>query len=366
MPSTGSGGTPCGIEQGSSKAKGTVRIDPMTKDTMTDWNKLHRDAFNGVSALVTGGAGFIGSHLSEALVRLGARVTVLDDLSGGDRANLELFAAEAGDRLRFVVGSILDQDTLAGCMSGCRYVFHLAALGSVPRSVAQPRLFNEVNVTGTLNVLEAARDAQAERVVFAASSSAYGDSVTLPKVETMEPMPKSPYAANKLAGEHLLRAYAASYGLDTVSLRYFNIFGPRQNANSAYAAVIAAFSKALQAGERPVIFGDGTQSRDFTYVDNAVHANLLAARSERHLEGRVFNIACGKRIDVNVLAQTMAQMMGKPDLMAVHKDQRVGDVMHSLADLTQARSVLGYEPIVDFHAGLQATVAWFTQPEPVA
>ncbi len=326
---------------------------------MTDWSSLHGSFFSGQRVLVTGGAGFIGSHLSEALIRLGASVVVLDDLSGGDQVNLDLFASDAGDRLAFVKGTILDADTVARCTQGCGFVFHQAALGSVPRSVAEPQLFQDVNVNGTLNVLEAAREAGVKRVIFAASSSAYGDAETLPKVETMAPLPKSPYAANKLACEHLMRAYAASYGLDTVALRYFNIFGPRQNANSAYAAVIAAFAKALLSDEQPVIFGDGLQSRDFTYVDNAVHANLLAARTAAPLEGEVINIACGLRVDVNELASLMAQMMGKPQLTAAHEPERAGDVKHSLADLGRAELLLGYQPIVDFHAGLRATVAWY-------
>ena len=196
----------------------------------------------------------------------------MDDLSGGSEENLASFGP-----VEFVDASILDRSALAACTRGCRYVFHQAALGSVPRSVEQPRLYSEVNTTGTLNVLEAAREAGVRRVMFAASSSCYGDN-DVPWVETMPVLPRSPYAATKVAGEALLRAYSASYGLDTASLRYFNIFGPRQNANSAYAAVIAAFAKALLAGEAPVIFGDGEQSRDFTYVANAVHANLLAAR----------------------------------------------------------------------------------------
>lgn len=325
----------------------------------TDWLGLHGDFFKGVRVLVTGGAGFIGSHLSEVLLGLGASVVVLDDLSGGDRANLEPFRAGVGDRLRFVEGSILDQAALAQCTRGCRYVFHQAALGSVPRSVAEPRLFNDVNITGTLNVLEAARAEKVRRVMFAASSSAYGDSETLPKIEHMPPLPKSPYAATKLACEHYLRAYAHSYGLDTVSLRYFNIFGPRQNANSAYAAVIAAFAKALLAGRPPVIFGDGDQSRDFTFVNNTVHANLLAARCDKPLWGEVVNVACGRRVDVNELARVMAQLLGRPDLAAVHEPERAGDVKHSLADLSRARAVLGYQPIVDFQAGLAATVAWY-------
>ncbi len=326
---------------------------------MTDWHALHQDHFNGQRVLVTGGAGFIGSHLCEALITLGAQVTAFDDLSGGDTANFDSFKDQAGDRLQFVKGTILDSDALAGVTEGRRYVFHQAALASVPRSVAEPRLFNQVNVDGTLNVLEAARAAKAERVVFASSSSAYGDSEVLPKVETMPPQPKSPYAANKLAGEHLMRAWASSYGLDTAALRYFNIFGTRQNANSAYAAVIAAFAKVLIGNEAPLIYGDGLQSRDFTFVHNAVHANLLAARSEKPIGGQEINIACGERVTVNELAELMAQMMGKPHLVASHRPDRTGDVKHSLADLTRAREVLGYQPIVDFRTGLEPTLAWY-------
>ena len=244
---------------------------------IVDWRRHFADQFRRQVVLVTGGAGFIGSHLTEALLELGAEVRVLDDLSGGDARNLEPFSGAAGDRLRFVEGSILDRPVLEACLAGCRWVFHQAALGSVPRSVEQPEHYVQVNVTGTVQVLEAARRAGVERVLFAASSSAYGDSPTLPKVETMPVRARSPYAASKAAGEALMSAYAACYPLDTASLRYFNIFGPRQNANSAYAAVIAAFAASLFAGQRPVIFGDGEQSRDFTFVDNAVHANLLAA-----------------------------------------------------------------------------------------
>ena len=302
---------------------------------------------------------FIGSHLTEALIKLGATVTVLDDLSGGEEGNFDTYRAEAGDRLRFVKGSILDEKLVAECTQRARYVFHQAALGSVPRSVEQPRRYHEVNATGTLNVLEAARATGVQRVTFAASSSAYGDSETLPKIESMPVLAKSPYAANKAACEALMAAWSGSYGLDTASLRYFNIFGPRQNANSAYAAVIAAFAKALFADEHPVIFGDGEQSRDFTFVENAVHANLLAARSEKPIRGQVINVACGTRITVNELAAHMAQMVGKPQLTAIHKPDRAGDVKHSLADLTRARNVLGYEPIVDFETGLKPTVEWY-------
>jgi len=329
----------------------------------TDWPALHGRHFQNVRVLVTGGAGFIGSHLVDALVQLGATVTVLDDLCGGTRDNL----AAVMDRITFVQGSILDESSVSHCMEGCRYVFHQAALGSVPRSVAEPRLFVQVNITGTLNLLEAARAAGVQRVLFAASSSAYGDTPILPKVETMPPRPCSPYAASKLAGEHLLMAYSASYGLETGSLRYFNIFGPRQNANSAYAAVIAAFARALTVREQPLIYGDGEQSRDFAYVDNAVHANLLAARCNQPLEGAVMNIACGQRITVNELARQMAEALGAAEIEPRYEPQRAGDVKHSLADLSLAHRLIGYEPIVDFGEGLARTVAaWRSAPLRVA
>lgn len=330
---------------------------------LTDWLSLHDDHFKGCRALVTGGAGFIGSHLTEALIELGAEVVVLDDLSGGDTANFDDYVDQAGDRLRFIEGSILNEALVAEATQGCRYVFHQAALGSVPRSVNEPTRYHANNATGTLNVLEAARSAGVQRVMFAASSSAYGDSQVLPKVETMPVLPRSPYAANKVYGEALMRAWACSYGqasgLDTVSLRYFNIFGPRQNANSAYAAVIAAFAKDLLAGQRPTIFGDGEQSRDFTFVDNAVHANLLAARCPDRIEGEVLNVACGQRVTVNQLAQTMAQRYGRPELTPTHEDERTGDVKHSLADLDKTRRTIGYEPLVWFEAGLTPTCRWY-------
>lgn len=322
---------------------------------MTDWKRLHSEYFKGGRALVTGGAGFIGSHLAAALGALGAEVVVLDDLSGGDRANL---VGVAG--VKFVEGSILDVDLLARCTAGCRHVFHQAALGSVPRSVEQPRLYHEVNVTGTLNVLESARQAKVERVTLAASSSAYGDN-PVPWIEHMPVRSKSPYGANKVAGEAYFAAYSNSYGLDTVSLRYFNVFGPRQNANSAYAAVIAAFAKALLAGERPTIYGDGEQSRDFTYIDNVVHANLLAARSAKPLEGEVVNVGCGDQISVNQLARFMAERLGRPDLTPMYQPERAGDIKHSYADLQKARRLLGYEPIVGFEPGLATTVGWYRE-----
>tara|TARA_R110002111_G_scaffold113152_1_gene173708 strand:- start:226 stop:1233 length:1008 start_codon:yes stop_codon:yes gene_type:complete len=324
-----------------------------------DWRKQHGDFFDGGRAFVTGGAGFIGSHLTEALIDLGVSVTVIDDLSGGDVENFDTYKDRAGDKLNFVEGSILDADLLKKLIDGCDYVFHQAALGSVPRSVELPVLYNEVNTTGTLNVLEAARAGGVKRVMFAASSSAYGDSETLPKIETMPVKAKSPYAANKVACEALMRAYAGSYGLDTACLRYFNIFGPRQNANSAYAAVIAAFASSLIAGEHPVIFGDGEQSRDFTFVDNAVHANLLAARCEKKIGGEVLNVAVGQRVSVNELAAMMAKLMGRPELTPEHREERAGDVKHSLADLNLTRETIGYEPVVGFEQGLEPTVRWY-------
>jgi len=324
-----------------------------------DWTKLHGDFFKGARVLVTGGAGFIGSHLTEALVTLGAKVRVLDDLVGGSEKNLR--AIGRAETVEFVQGSILDNALVQEACRDYRYVFHQAALGSVPASMERPRVYVDVNVTGTLNVLEGARAAKVHRVMFAASSSAYGDAPTLPKIETMPPAPLSPYAASKVAAEALMSAYANSYGLDTVSLRYFNIFGPRQNANSAYAAVIAAFAAALLSDKAPVIFGDGEQSRDFTYVANAVHANLLAARSDRPLGGAAMNVACGARVTVNALADAMARALGKTDLKPDRRPARTGDVKHSLADLTKVGALLGYKPIVDWQSGLTATLDWYAK-----
>jgi len=305
---------------------------------------------------VTGAAGFIGSHLVEALATAGAEVTALDDLSNGDWRNLD---GVEGD-IDFVTKSVADDD-LADALHGCRYVFHQAAWGSVPRSVEKPVAYHQNNTIGTTNLLAASREAGVERVVYAGSSSAYGDPPDshTPKSEDMQPDPLSPYASSKLAGEHAMRAWAKCYDIDTVTLRYFNIFGPRQNANSAYAAVIAAFARDLTRGKRPTIFGDGQQSRDFTYITNAVHANLLAACRPQPLQGQVFNVATGNQVSVNKLFERMAVLLGGDGTTPFYDSARPGDVRHSLADIQKAGDTLGYEPLVDFDSGLSATVEWY-------
>src|ERR1051325_8405588 len=264
-----------------------------------------RSAYAGKGVCVTGGTGFIGGHLVDALVSLGANVKVIDDLSNSTLEHLAGLIELEPERVRFVHGSVLDDEAMSEAAADCQTVFHLAAMGSVPKSIEEPQRTWSVNATGTLRVLQAARKAAVQRVVLAASSSAYGDQPALPKVETMLPQPLSPYAVSKLAGDEMMSGWAHCYGLSTVSLRYFNIFGPRQTADSAYAAVIAAFAKAMLSGKRPTIFGDGEQSRDFTYVHNAVHANLLAARHEQPIVGDVFNVACGQRVTLNELAAVM-------------------------------------------------------------
>jgi UDP-glucose 4-epimerase len=327
---------------------------------MTQWENHFQDKFKGVKTVVTGGAGFIGSHLSDALLSLGAHVTVIDDLSGGLQSNIDfLNKAHPSGKLEFIKASILDEAAIARAVQNARYVFHQAALGSVPRSLREPELYMQVNIVGTLKVLMACKQAGVQRVTFAASSSAYGDTPTLPKFEEMPVLPKSPYAVSKVACEGLMRTFALSYGLDTVSLRYFNIFGPRQNANSAYAAVIAAFAKALGNGQNPVIFGDGTQSRDFTFVDNAVYANLLGATADHPLAGAVVNVACARQVTVTELARKMAELYNRPDLAAHHKPDRPGDVKHSLASLKNTQKTIDYQPLVDFDEGLKQTVSWY-------
>ncbi|HQY88094.1 MAG TPA: NAD-dependent epimerase/dehydratase family protein, partial [Tepidisphaeraceae bacterium] len=306
-----------------------------------DWKKLHGEAFNGIGCAVTGGAGFIGSHLVDALVALGADVTVIDDLSSGFRENVN-------PKAKLIEASVLDESIVKSALVGKKFVFHQAAKVSVPASVNDPAGYHRVNVDGTMYLLEAARKANVKRVMFAASSSAYGDSDELPKHENMPPLSKSPYAANKVAGEHLMRAYANSFEIDAVSLRYFNIFGPRQAANSPYSGVIAKFVTMLMKGERPTITGDGSATRDFTFVANAVHANLLAARHQERLNGEVFNVATGIRTSVLELALALARLVGRADLSPTFAPVRPGDVAHSQADLSRTSRMFGFKPIVDF------------------
>jgi nucleoside-diphosphate-sugar epimerase len=315
-----------------------------------------RSFYEGRAVLVTGGAGFIGGHLCDALVSLGATLRVIDDLSNSTLEHLAGLIELEPERIRFVHGSILDDDALAEAAKGCATVFHLAALGSVPRSIEEPQRTWSVNATGTLRVLEAARRAGAARVVFAASSSAYGDQPELPKVETQSPKPMSPYAASKLAGENLMAVWARCYGLSTVSLRYFNVFGPRQAADSAYAAVVAAFAKALLHGTPPVIFGDGSASRDFTFVGNAVLATLLAGASATPLRGEVVNVGTSSRMTVLELAREMARAAGVPQVQPRFQGVRPGDVAHSQADIGLARALLGYVPVTSVSEGLAETI----------
>jgi nucleoside-diphosphate-sugar epimerase len=318
-----------------------------------------RSAYAGQGVCVTGGAGFIGGHLVDALVSMGANVRVIDDLSNSTLEHLAGLIELEPERVRFVHGSILDDQAIAEAVDGCRCVFHLGAVGSVPKSIEAPQRTWSVNATGTVRVLEAARRAGVGRVVLAASSSAYGDQPQLPKVETMLPRPLSPYAVSKLAGEQLLSAWSHCYGLSTVSLRYFNIFGPRQSADSAYAAVVAAFTKALLAGEPPTIYGDGSQTRDLTFVSNAVLATLLAGASTAKLQGQVMNVGTGRRVSILELANILAQQCGVPHVQPVFQPPRAGDVKDSLADISLARQLLGYEPVATLEDGLAETVEWF-------
>lgn len=305
--------------------------------------------------LVTGGAGFIGSHLAEALVKRGDSVRVLDNLSTGKRENI----AHLADKIEFVEGDIRDPEAVRRAVAGVNVIFHEAAIPSVPRSVAEPELSHEVNVNGTFNVLLAARDAGVRRVVYAASSSAYGDTPTLPKHEALLPSPLSPYAAAKLFGEYYAQVFTRVYRLETVSLRYFNVFGPRQDPSSPYSGVISKFVTTLLAGERPVIFGDGEQSRDFTYIANVVDANLRAAESAEAV-GEVINTAIGERITLNALLAELQRIIGT-DLTPEYRDVRAGDVRHSLADIKRAQELLGYKPLVGLAEGLFHTVNWYRE-----
>jgi UDP-glucose 4-epimerase len=309
------------------------------------------------SFLVTGAAGFIGSAIVRALIERGGKVRGLDDFSTGKREHI----AEVEGEIDFRKVSLLDPTALTTACQGIDCVFHEAALPSVPKSVADPKLTNSVNVEGTLNLLLAARQAAVKRVIYAASSSAYGESAVLPKQEEMLPRPISPYAVQKLTGELYMHAFSSVYGLETVSLRYFNIFGPRQDAESQYSAVLAKFITTMLQGQAPTIFGDGEQTRDFTFVDNAVKANLLAAAAPAaDVSGKVFNIATGTRFSLNqtyALLKDIIGFSGEPK----YGPARTGDVKHSLADIGLARKFLQYSPDVSFEEGLRRTVEWYKQ-----
>jgi len=303
--------------------------------------------------LVTGGAGFIGSNITRRLLAEGYKVKVLDDFSTGKRENIEGIPA-----LELIEGSLVDAGTVKDALKGIDYVLHQGAIPSVPRSVADPLQSNETNITGTLNLLVEAKKAGVKRVVFAASSAAYGDTEVMPKTESMPADPLSPYAVGKYTGELYARVFANLYGLETVSLRYFNIFGPYQDPASEYAAVIPKFIKAMLKREAPVIYGDGEQSRDFTYIDNAVEANLLACKSKKVGRGEVINVACGERYTLNQLVTALNEIMGL-HIKPVYTEAQKGDVKHSLADVTKARELLNYQVKVNFFAGLKKTVEWY-------
>lgn len=310
-------------------------------------------ALSGI-VLVTGGAGFIGSHLAATLSERGARVRVIDDLSTGYSENL----ADIGGKVDFINASITDSEALKRALEDVELVFHEAAIPSVPRSVVQPVETHEASVNGTFSLLLAARDRKVRRVVYAASSSAYGDQPESPKHEAMRPDPLSPYAVAKLVGEYYCQVFTRTYALETVCLRYFNVFGPRQDPGSQYSGVISRFILALQQGQRPTIYGDGEQTRDFTYIANVVDANLRAAESNQAV-GKVINIANGQSVTVNEVLVALQQLMGRADVAAEYAPARPGDVRHSLADLTLAKSLLGYSPSVTLKEGLQLTLDWW-------
>lgn len=310
--------------------------------------------------LVTGGAGFIGSHLVTRLIEQGERVRVLDNFANSTRENLAHIASD----IELMEGDLRSVDDVQRAVDGVDLIFHEGALGSVPRSIADPRTSFDVNVMGTLNVLNAARDAEVRRVVYASSSSVYGNTPVLPKHEEMTPKPLSPYAVSKLSAEQLCQVFHGVYGLETVALRYFNVFGPRQNPESQYAAVIPKFLTAFATGEQPTIFGDGEQSRSFTYIDNVVNGNLLAG-SAPDAAGRVINLAADTMISVNDMVRQMAQLLDVP-CNPTYAPPRMGDVKDSLADITLAREVLGFELSVSFEEGLERTVAAFVEQRRVA
>ncbi|HEY1464516.1 MAG TPA: SDR family oxidoreductase [Terriglobales bacterium] len=305
--------------------------------------------------LITGIAGFIGSSLARAVLAQGDEVRGIDNLSTGKIENI----SEILDRIDFCRSDLLDMNAVQQACKGIDYIFHQAALPSVPRSVLDPLSSNRANLDGTVNLLVAAKEAKVKRVVYAASSSAYGNTPTLPKKEEMIPNPISPYAVSKLASEYYMTSFYRCYGLETVSLRYFNIFGPRQDPNSPYSGVLAKFITEMLRGNSPTIFGDGKQSRDFTYIENAVNANLLAVKAPTaRVAGRVFNVATGKRADLNETFQILKQLIEFTG-EASYGPEREGDVKHSLADITLARECLGYQPSIHFREGLFRTLEWY-------
>lgn len=305
-------------------------------------------------AVVTGGAGFIGSHIAQRLALDGLRVRILDNLSTGHRENLD----EISGDIDFTEGSVADENVLNTVLDGAELVFHEAAIPSVPRSVENPRQTHIASVDGTFTLLLAAREKKVRRLVYAASSSAYGDQATLPKAEEMLPDPLSPYAVAKLVGEYYCQVFARVYGLETISLRYFNVFGPRQDPGSQYSGVVSRFISTLLTNQQPVIYGDGEQSRDFTYIDNVVDANLKAANARSGF-GSVINVANGERITLNQLLEELKAITGKTSVSADYQPTRVGDVRHSLADISRARDLLGYQPIVGLNEGLRRTIDWW-------
>lgn len=325
--------------------------------------------YKGRPVCVTGGAGFIGGHLIDALLSLGASITVIDDLSNSSLDHLDELIDLEPQRIRFIHGSILDEASVADAVPGAQVIFHLAAIGSVPLSLDQPERSWEVNAGGTVRVLEAARRHGVRRFVNSSSSSVYGDGnhvpgaaspgQTSPKVETQSPAPLSPYAASKIAAELAVRAWSRSFGISSLSLRYFNVFGPRQRADSPYSAVIAAFARRLLSGQPPVIFGDGQQSRDFTPVASVVAANLLAGVCQRACEGQPVNVGSGRRTDLLSLAALMSKKAGMSHLQPRFEPERAGDVRHSLADISAARALLDYAPVGSLDDSLDETIAWY-------
>ena len=306
--------------------------------------------------LVTGGAGFIGSNIVKELVSRGEKVTVIDDLSTGNIANITPYL----DQIEFVEGSITNLDLLKKLLKDVDYVLHQAAIPSVARSVEDPIRSNEANVTGTLTLLVAVRDAKIKSFVYASSSSVYGNTKQLPKNEDMNPQPLSPYAVSKLTGEYYVRVFASLYNINAISLRYFNVFGPHQNPQSQYAAVIPKFITGMLRGERPVIYGDGEQSRDFTFIDNVVHANILAATKLQNGAGRIMNIACGARYTLNTLVEYLNEILNT-ELSPEHTESAPGDVKHSQADISRAREYVGYTPQVSLKDGLEKTALWYKE-----